>query len=59
MRFGRSEFSQSHKHTQAADNDDDNLIVFSPKADDNTYKLIYYLLEPVHWKTRPECVEPF
>ena len=33
--------------------DDNNLIVFPPKADDNSYTLIYSV--PVHWKTRPEC----
>ena len=50
MRFGRSQFS----HAQAADDHDDNLIVFPPKAaDDNSYKLIYSV--PVHWKIRPEC----
>lgn len=53
MRFGRSEFSQAHKHTQDAAAVDDNLTVFPPKTDDNSDELIYSV--PVHWKTRPEC----
>ena len=36
---------------------DDNLIVFLPKADDNSCVFVYSIHE--HWKTRPECGTPF
>lgn len=59
MQFRQSEFQQLYKHTKTTNNDNDNLIVFSPKADDNTYKLIYYVIKPVYQKTGLKCVELF
>ena len=38
---------------RCVDDDDDNLIVFPPGADDNSYILIYSV--HIHLKTRPEC----
>ncbi len=38
-------------------NDDDNLIVFPPKADDNSNIFIYSI--HVQWKIRPECGTSF
>ena len=37
--------------------DDDNLIVFPPKADDNPDTFIYSI--HLRWKTRPECGTSF
>ena len=38
-------------------NDDDNVMVFPPKADDSSCAFVYSIHE--HWKTRPECRTPF